>query len=110
MSRLGAMSIGGTPQPANQDALGQIADRIVVPAEERYADVYAGLELAPEQDRVRVFRKPSSNFDAWILRDFRADCVELVDAPHTAVELKALQDPAGCGYRYRRPVADIKRT
>jgi hypothetical protein len=90
-----AMSVDGTPQPANQDALSRIADRITVHAEERFADVYAGLELVPEQDRVRAFRKLSNDFDTWILRDFRADCVELVDAPHTAVELKALQDRIG---------------
>jgi len=95
-----AMSIDGTPQPANQEALGEMADRITPRAEERYADVYAGLEMVQELDRLRVYRKPSKDFDAWILQDFRADCVELIDAPHSAVELKALQDRIGSDMDY----------
>lgn len=85
-------SIDGTPQPANQAVLDEIADRITSIAEQRYGEVYAGLELVQEQDRLRVYRKPSKGFDAWILRDFRTDCVEVIDAAHSAVELQALAD------------------
>ncbi len=80
-----------TQQPANESALTAVADRIEPRAQERYPEVYAGLEIVPEQDRLRVYRKPSAELDAWVLRDFRAECVELVDAPHSAVELSALQ-------------------
>src|SRR5262249_35456761 len=36
--------------------------------------------------------KPLKDLDNWVLRDFRAECVELVDAAHSAAELQALVD------------------
>src|SRR5690606_4594628 len=54
--------------------------------------VYAGVMMVQERDRIQVFRKPSSEFDQWILRDFAADCVEILDARYSAVELAAVQE------------------
>lgn len=85
-----AMSIDGTPQPANQNELSAIAVRVQQHAQFAFVDVYSGLELRSEQDRIRVYRKPSSEFDAWLVRDFAGDCVEVVDAEYAARDLQAL--------------------
>jgi hypothetical protein len=87
-----AMSIDGTPQPANQEALDNVAGRVQSVAQTRYADVYTGLELRSEQNRLRVYRVPSTDFDAWLVTAFKADCIEVVDAAHSAQELNALVD------------------
>jgi len=86
-----AMSIDGTPQPANQEALDEVASRVQPRADKDFADVYAGLQLVQERDRIQVFRKPSAAFDRWIVHDFAADCVEVLDAKYSAVELTAMQ-------------------
>lgn len=93
-----AMSIDGTPQPANQERLDGVANRLQPYAQAHFADVFTGVELRSEQDRIRVYRKPSADFDAWMVANFATDCVEIVDALHSAKELTALQD---------RIVADI---
>lgn len=87
-----AMSIDGTPQPANQEALDNLAGRVQSVAQTRFADVYTGLELRSEQNRVRVYRVPSADFDSWLVKAFAAECVEVVDADHSAKELNALVD------------------
>jgi hypothetical protein len=86
------MSIDGTPQPANQNDLDALAGRLQPYARAHFADVYTGLELRSPQDRIRVYRKPSTGLDAWVVREFAADCVELVDARYSATELAALVD------------------
>jgi len=85
-----AMSIGGTPQPANQGALSAVAQRLRVHADRHFTDVFTELELRPESDRIRVSRKPSAAFDEWVRRDFAEDCVEVVDARFSARELRAM--------------------
>jgi hypothetical protein len=96
------MSIDGTPQPANQNELDALADRLQPYAQARFADVYTGLELRSEQDRIRVYRKPSTDFDAWVVRVFAADCVELVDARYSEKELAALADRVAADLPYWR--------
>jgi hypothetical protein len=86
------MSIDGTPQPANQNALDAVADRLQPYAQSHFADVYSGLELRSEQDRIRVYRKPSTGFDDWVVREFTADCVEVVDARFSTRQLQAMMD------------------
>ena len=85
-----ATSIDGTPQPANQNDLDELANRLQPYAQAHFADAYTGVELRSEQDRIRVYRKASAAFDAWVLREFAASCVEIVDARYTAVELTGL--------------------
>ena len=87
-----AMSIDGTPQPANQEALDALAGRVESVAKTRFAAVYTGLELRSEQDRLRVYRVPSNEFDSWLTGTFKDDCIEVVDAAHSAPELDALVD------------------
>jgi hypothetical protein len=85
-------TIDGTPWPANQDALGKLVGRIQPYAMGHFADVFSGMELRGEQNKVRVYRKPSAAFDAWVLHDFAADCVEMVDARFNETELAAMRD------------------
>ncbi len=85
-------SIDGTPQPANQNALREVAQRVQETAAVRFADVYAGVALYQVGDRIRVYRKPSADFDAWIRRDFADECVEVYDARYSARELYAWQE------------------
>jgi hypothetical protein len=87
-----ATSIDGTPQPANQEALDALAGRVEQVAKTRFATVYTGLELRSEQNRLRVYRVPSDAFDRWLTGAFAADCIEVVDAAHSARELDALAD------------------
>jgi hypothetical protein len=75
--------------PADQPGLDRTATRLRPEAESRYADSFADLEIT---DRLRVYRKPSAGFDAWVMQDFAADCVELVDAPYSGRELQAFRD------------------
>lgn len=85
-----AMTIDGTPQPANQEALDALAGRVESVARTRFAGVYTGLELRSEQNRLRVYRVPSTAFDSWLVGAFKDDCLEVVDAAHSALELDAL--------------------
>jgi hypothetical protein len=87
-----AMTIDGTPQPANQEALDDLAGRVQSVAQTRFAEVYTGLELRSEQNRLRVYRVPSTDFDSWLVKAFKTDCIEVVDAAHSARELNALVD------------------
>jgi hypothetical protein len=91
--------IDGTPQPSNQAALSDLADRVRPRAEKDFAAVFAALSLVQERDRIQVFRKPSVDFDRWIVRDFAAYCVEVLDAKYSAVEVESWQ---------RRVTGDMK--
>jgi hypothetical protein len=86
-----AMEIDGTPQPANQEALDGLAGRVRAKAEADFADVYTGLRLLPEQNRIEVFRKPSAAFDDWVGHEFAGDCVQLTTSDYSAKELEARQ-------------------
>ena len=78
-----------TGQPTNMAKLSPVAGRLDGAARSQYASVYAGVRLQLERDRVQVFRKPSADFDRWVLREFAADCVEVLDAKYSDVELSA---------------------
>jgi hypothetical protein len=97
------MTIDGTPQPANQEELDALAGLVQPYAEAHFADVYTGLEIRSEVDRIRVYRMPSADFDAWITRAFARDCVEVVGAAHSAKELNALAD------RIAADIPDLRR-
>jgi hypothetical protein len=85
-----AMTVGGTLQPANQNALDEIANRVQPYGMEHFAGVYTSVEIRSESNRIRVYRVPSAVFDAWILKEFAAVCVEVADARHSRQELTAL--------------------
>jgi hypothetical protein len=79
---------GESPSPG-PILLDGVANRLRSQAESRFRDSFAEIEIT---DRVRVFRKPSAELDAWVLQEFSADCVELVDAPYSGREIHALRD------------------
>lgn len=60
---------------------GQIGQR----GETDFASVFAGARVGDEG--VDVYRKPSADFDKWVLADFAASCVLLHDAVFSAAEL-----------------------
>lgn len=97
-----AMEISGTPQPENQNRLDEVAGRLNPVASSRFPDVYASVELVQIHDRILVRRKPSASFDAWVLRDFARDCVEIVDARYSMVELRARADRISADTAYWR--------
>jgi hypothetical protein len=97
-----AMTVDGTPQPANQEYLDGVAGRLQPFARAHFASVYSGLELRSAQNRLRVYRKPSPDFDAWMLSAFRSECIEAVDARHSEQELRALGDRVSADLDYWR--------
>lgn len=97
-----ATSIDGTPQPINQRALDDVATRLRPAAETRFADVFADLEMRHETNRIRVFRKPSAAFDAWIRGEFAGVCVEMADARYSARELQNVADRVEADMKYWR--------
>src|SRR4051812_28549369 len=86
-----AMTVDGTAQPANQGALDELAGRVQPSSVKHFAGVYAGVEIRSESNRIRVYRVPSADFDAWILREFASVCVEIADARHSRQDLIALR-------------------
>jgi hypothetical protein len=92
--RTDACSASASPSvaPDNQTELNLIAERIQPHAQEQFEDVFAGVEVTPDNNRVLVYRKPSASFDDWIRKSFAPSCIEVHDARHSAKELNALID------------------
>ncbi|WP_076468086.1 hypothetical protein [Micromonospora avicenniae] len=78
--------------PANQPKLMELYGRVEPAVKRRFPQVYAGGRLASPRDRIEVFRKPSSAFDEYVLREFARDCVAVFDARYSAREIKARAD------------------
>jgi hypothetical protein len=97
-----ARETDGTPQPANQNMLGEVANRVQPRAQADFADVYAGLRLVGERNRIEVFRTPSATFDAWIRTDFANDCVQVTDAPYAERDLDARRTRVSADFAYWR--------
>jgi hypothetical protein len=83
-----------TPLPNSDPQRGPIDSY----ARAHFAEVYAG--LADYSPRLLVYRKPSAAFDAWITNDYANACVTVIDAPHSAIELKAWSDRITADVRY----------
>jgi hypothetical protein len=96
------MEIHGTPQPANQEALSALAERVRPLVAEPHSDVFGYLAMEHETNRIVVYRKPSSTLDDLVLSTFRADCVELRDVPFSAVETTALSNRIADDFDYWR--------
>ena len=77
----------GTPVAPNQMELSDLAERVQPPAMSRFPDVFSYVELRHENDRLRVWRKPSAEFDAWIVREFDNECLEIADAKASEKEI-----------------------
>jgi hypothetical protein len=69
--------------------LGELADRLR-PVAERFPDVYSGLAVEAECDRLVVYRRPSAAFDAAVRAALPGAPVVIRDAKHTERELAAL--------------------
>jgi hypothetical protein len=89
----------GIPVAPNQEALGELSQRIQPEARGEFADVFASAEIR-SNGRLRLNRKPSAEFDAWIMRDFGDECVEIADARATQAEMDARALRLGDDYPY----------
>lgn len=70
----------------NPETLLRIAEGLRATAPARFPESFTDVEITSEA--VVVFRKPSTAFDEWAAQE----CVTLVDALHSAPELRALRD------------------
>jgi hypothetical protein len=93
----------GTPVAPNQEALSELAMRVQPYAMSHFADVWAQAEMRPD-GRLRLYRKPSAEFDAWIMRDFAAECIEVTDAKATEKEMEAWARQIDVRYWERRGI------
>lgn len=82
----GPTRVGGTPVSGNSDLVNELNNRIFPYATANFADVFAVTEIT-DIGRLRVYRKPSAEFDTWIMRNFAQDCVEIADAKASAAEM-----------------------
>ncbi len=73
----------------SQSDASEIAQQISSHAEAHYAEVYADAALQETGPPVRVYRKPSPSFDAWVRATFSNECIELADAAYSAKELES---------------------
>jgi hypothetical protein len=94
-------------QPADVDALDGIAHRLRDKAQTTFADAFTELEIT---DRVRVYRKPSAEFDSWVRRDFPTKCVELVDVPYSGREIQGIRDRIDADRGYWRKQGIVLNT
>ena len=85
----GPTEIGGTPVSGNSELTNELNNRIYPYATENFADVFAQPAVT-DIGRLRVYRKPSAAFDAWIMSEFATDCVEIADAKMSAAEMTAV--------------------
>jgi len=90
---------GQASMTADGAELDRLATQLRSEAEPRFADSFANLEIT---DRLRVFRKPSGDFDAWVVQEFAAQCVELVDVPYSGRELQQFHDEVEADRSYWR--------
>ncbi|MGI5243314.1 hypothetical protein [Dactylosporangium sp. CA-139066] len=88
---LAAPTPGGTPIPANQQRLNDLALQIEADAGARFPHSYTGVEIDTAADLVRVYRVPDPSLDRWLFDTYPSTCVVLIDTAHARAELLALQ-------------------
>jgi hypothetical protein len=98
-----ATMVDGTPVAPNQEALSELAMRIQPYAMSHFGDVFATVEFRPD-GRLRLNRKPSRALDAWVMREFAAECVEIADAKATSSEMEAWARRIDIRYWERRGI------
>jgi hypothetical protein len=89
-SNQGPTQIDGTPVSGNDGVVNELNKRITPYATEHFADVWAEPSIT-DLGRLRVYRKPSAAFDAWIMHDFAGSCVEIADAKQSAADMEQQQ-------------------
>jgi hypothetical protein len=84
-----ASTAGCARPPMTDPDLDALSSQLRQTAEADFASSFSNLEIT---DRIRVFRKPDSAFDAWVKGTFARECVELLDVAHSARENRELID------------------
>jgi hypothetical protein len=85
-----APTVDGTPQFSNQGDLDSVVSQLEPYAQQHFADVYSGVEVRLQTNRLRVYRVPSAAFDAWLTSTYTRTCIEVADGKHSEKELTAL--------------------
>lgn len=80
----------GVTLPLSDERLDALINKVQAAGEARFAAVFAGVEVVPEQVRMIVYRKPSAEFDAYLRAEAGGECVIVRDAAHNQAELVAL--------------------
>lgn len=81
---------GGSTFPENDPAVHAVIAEVQAAGAGRFAQVFAGVEMVPEQVRAIVYRKPSAEFDAYIRQAAGDECVIVRDAAYSQAELTTL--------------------
>lgn len=92
----------GATFPATDPQVEALAGQIQKEGQARFAAVYAGLEMVPEQVSMIVYRRPSADFDAYLRQQAGGECVTVRDAAHSAAELQALVERVSADMGYWR--------
>jgi hypothetical protein len=98
-----ATMVDGTPVSPNQEALSELAMRIQPYAMSHFGDVFATTEFRAN-GRLRLNRKPSRAFDAWVMREFGQECVEIADAKASEKEMETWARRIDMNYWDRRGI------
>jgi hypothetical protein len=91
----------GTPIAPNQEALSELAMRVQPYAMSHFDDVWTQAEMRSD-GRLRLYRVPSTGFDAWIMRDFATECLEIADATWSEQQAAASVERVTREFRYWR--------
>jgi hypothetical protein len=86
------VATAGATFPVAGDQIQELVKRLTEAGQARFATVYAGLELTPDQVGLIVYRKPSAEFDGYLRAAVGDQCVVVRDAAHSQVEVQALAD------------------
>jgi hypothetical protein len=92
----------GATFPLSDERVDALINKVQADGERRFAAVFAGVEVVPEQVRMIVYRKPSAEFDAYLRAEAGEECVIVRDAAHTQAELAALADRISADMAYWR--------
>jgi len=82
-------------------SLSELADR-VRPVAQRFPDVYSGLAIEAECDRLVVYRVPSADFDAAVRAALPGEPILIRDAKYSERELEALAHRISDDFAYWR--------
>jgi hypothetical protein len=96
------VATAGATFPVVDDQIQELVKRITPAGQGRFAAVYAGLELSPDQVRLIVHRRPSAEFDGYLRAEAGDQCLIVRDAVHSLAELQALADRITGDMKYWR--------
>ncbi len=85
------VTAGATMYPESEE-MSRVLGSLQQAAESTYREVFAGLEVVPEEGYAIVYRVPSPEFDAFVHDVTEGQCVVIRDAAHSHAELSELQN------------------